>query len=248
MDDKLRAVLGLTLTEETFVNPCIDSNAQVQTLHSQISALVAAFTPMIENSIKADPFTGIKIIPAREKGWIADINALSGKSAAIASAATSLNSYAGGVVDTYSETIGLYNAGADVDNQYYEDDRGTMKFNQGYEIVNGAGVTILLTIAEDLNALKNAIPTSYYTNPTEAQKNAMEAAVNAASRLSDSFIDHAGLISAKISSENTLKDELQISAVQFVLASQSVTWSESDHTAELVRSTGTEAMKQALGL
>jgi len=90
-----------------------------------------------------------------------------------------------------------------------------------------------------LNAVSAVIPTAYNVTKIEHQLQAVEAKVNAST-------DYAALFSAVISTEGAVKAELVKAAKDYVLASQSQTWSGSSHTASILDATASEQLLAAL--
>lgn len=243
MDKKLIDIIHAINAAPPFSNPVTGLHQLSAGLSAAINSTSDILAQLIMDSIPPPlaPLTEI-VIPAREQAWINRVEAFKSYADGVQSGANQVNGHLNIVVTTYSENIGLHSTGASVlDAIGVNGDEGVNKFNQAYALVKAdAEIDMTATVAA-LNAVLAVIPTSYDETKIEAQLQAVEAKINAS-------VDYAALFSAAISTEGAIKAELVKAAKDYVLASQSQTWSGSSHTAAILDATASEQLLAALAV
>jgi len=241
LDKKIIDIIHAINAAPPFSNPITGLHQQSTRVSTAINSASDSLVQLIMDSIPAPlpPLTEI-VIPAREQGWINRINAFKSYADRVQSGADQVNGHLDVIVTTYSENIGLHSTGASVlDATGVNGDEGVTKFNQAYALVKADAEVDMTSAVATLNAVSAVIPTAYNVTKIEHQLQAVEAKVNAST-------DYAALFSAVISTEGAVKAELVKAAKDYVLASQSQTWSGSSHTASILDATASEQLLAAL--
>ena len=250
VSEQERAVYSVIRNEDPYVNPAKDIFGQIPLAGESNKVAAQNLIQLIVDSVPEPPVTSSsssdessepseKVIPPLEQGWIDTLNLVFPHTEMISTAAQTLNAYTSSAVNNYVETVPINSTGAFVLDSFEGNQKGSVKFARSYQLLMTESVLLVDQMLAETKEVLPLIPKALNIKTISSDLGKLNNCLETRSQ----FLP---MVNTEIAIEKAAQSELVKAAKDYVLMSLSMSWGANENTKALIKSTGSDALKEAL--